>query len=165
MNLYIRDDSGKRAKYRPATKDEALAEIRAKAFAAIRDAVIQDPQTARDVMRELLADGMGPADRELFAVAFLDVRHRLIGFDTLFSGTLDSAPVYPREVVKAALTRNAAAVLFAHNHPSGDSEPSQADRVLTTRLRDALALVEVRVLDHLVVGADEVTSFAERGWI
>ncbi|MDN5940043.1 MAG: hypothetical protein L0H83_15465, partial [Salinisphaera sp.] len=82
-----------------------------------------------------------------------------------FRGTLDGAAVYPREVVKAALAHNAAAVIFAHNHPSGIAEPSRADRDLTTRLREALALVDVRTLDHLVIGHGEVVSFAERGWI
>ena len=101
-------------------------------------------------------------EQEVFAAMFLDNRHRLIAFDKLFYGTVDGASVHPREVVKAALKHNAAAVIFAHNHPSGVTEPSQADERITTRLKDALALVDVRVLDHLVVG-DDTVSFAERG--
>ena len=99
---------------------------------------------------------------EVFACLFLDNRNRVIAFDKLFRGTIDGASVYPREVVKAALKHNAAAVIFAHNHPSGVAEPSAADEQITKRLKDALALIDVRVLDHLVVGED-VISFAERG--
>ena len=99
---------------------------------------------------------------EVFACLFMDNRNRVIAFDKLFRGTIDGASVYPREVVKAALKHNAAAVIFAHNHPSGVAEPSAADEQITKRLKDALALIDVRVLDHLVVGED-VISFAERG--
>ena len=99
---------------------------------------------------------------EVFACLFLDNRNCVIAFDKLFRGTIDGASVYPREVVKAALKHNAAAVIFAHNHPSGVAEPSHADEQITKRLKDALALIDVRVLDHLVVGED-VISFAERG--
>ncbi|HCH1218850.1 DNA repair protein RadC [Vibrio parahaemolyticus] len=101
-------------------------------------------------------------EREVFAVMFLDNQHRLIAFEKLFFGTIDSASVYPREVLKAALRVNAAALIFAHNHPSGDATPSQADKQITQRLKEALALVDIRVLDHIVVG-DSAISFAERG--
>ena len=101
-------------------------------------------------------------EHEVFACMFLDNQHRVITFKQMFRGTIDGASVYPREVVKEALAHNAAAVIFAHNHPSGVAEPSQADQQITKRLKDALALVDVRVLDHLVVG-QEVVSFAERG--
>ena len=94
---------------------------------------------------------------------YLDTHHRLIELQTLFRGTLAQASVYPREVVKEALARNAAAVVLAHNHPSGVAEPSRADEFLTQTLKSALQLVDVRVLDHLVVGRGEVVSFAERG--
>ncbi|CSI70314.1 DNA repair protein RadC [Vibrio cholerae] len=94
----------------------------------------------------------------------MDNQHRLIEFKELFRGTVDAASVYPREVLKEALNVNAAAVIFAHNHPSGDPEPSQADRRITQRLKDALSLVDIRVLDHVVVGKSSV-SFAERGWL
>lgn len=100
---------------------------------------------------------------EVFACLFLDTRHRIIAFEELFQGTLDGASVHPREVVKRALSHNAAAVIFAHNHPSGVAEPSPADHALTRRLRDALGLVDVRVLDHFVVGDGYGVSFAERG--
>ena len=104
-------------------------------------------------------------EREMFSVAFLDSQHRLITFDILFKGSIDSAGVYPREVVKAALSCNASALIVAHNHPSGCSEPSQADRRLTERLQLALDLVEVRLLDHLVVTESDFISFAQRGWM
>jgi DNA repair protein RadC len=100
---------------------------------------------------------------EVFCCLFLDNRHRLIAFDELFRGTIDGASVHPREVVRQALYRNAAAVILAHNHPSGVAEPSQADELITHRLKDALALVDIRVLDHLIVGDNRCTSFAERG--
>jgi len=100
---------------------------------------------------------------EVFAVLFLDNRHRAIAFEELFRGTIDGAQVHPREVVRRCLAHNAAAVMFGHNHPSGVAEPSAADRAITRRLVDALALVEVRVLDHFIVGDGDPTSFAERG--
>lgn len=102
---------------------------------------------------------------EVFACLFLDNRHRVIAFEELFRGTIDGASVHPREVVRHCLAHNAAAVIFAHNHPSGVSEPSAADRAITLRLRDALALVDVRVLDHFVIGSGNPTSLASRGWI
>jgi DNA repair protein RadC len=100
---------------------------------------------------------------ELFCCLHLDNRHRLIAFDELFRGTIDGASVHPREVVRQALSRNAAAVILAHNHPSGIAEPSQADELITRRLRDALALVDIRVLDHCIVADNGCLSFAERG--
>ena len=102
---------------------------------------------------------------EQFAVLFLDTRHRLIHFERLFMGTIDSASVHPRVVVQKALEVNAGAVIFAHNHPSNDCEPSQADRDITQKLKQALALIDVRVLDHLVVSRTDWTSLAERGWL
>ncbi|MEA2078971.1 MAG: DNA repair protein RadC [Pseudomonadota bacterium] len=102
---------------------------------------------------------------EVFACLFLDTRHRVISYEELFRGTIDGASVHPREVVRRALQHNAAAVILAHNHPSGVAEPSDADRRITTRLKDALALIDIRVLDHVVIGDQLATSFAERGWI
>ena len=99
----------------------------------------------------------------MFAVLFLDSQHRLLAFEILFRGSLTHTSVHPREVVKRALALNAGAVVLAHNHPSGVAEPSRADELLTQNLRASLALVDVRVLDHLVVGAASVLSFAERG--
>jgi DNA repair protein RadC len=101
-------------------------------------------------------------EHEVFACIFLDSRNRVIAFEKLFRGTIDCASVYPREVVKACLSHNAAAVIFAHNHPSGATEPSQADIQITERLKNALQLIDITVLDHLIVGED-VVSFAERG--
>ncbi len=100
---------------------------------------------------------------EVFACLFLDNRHRVIEFEELFRGTLDAASVHPREIVRACIRHNAAAVIFAHNHPSGVAEPSEADRALTGELRQALGLVGVRVLDHFVIGSGRPFSFAERG--
>lgn len=102
-------------------------------------------------------------EREVFVCLFLDNRHRLISCEEMFQGTVDGASVHPREVVKRALQVNAAAVILAHNHPSGVAEPSQADELITHRLRDALALVDIRVLDHLIVAGSKTTSFAEKG--
>lgn len=120
---------------------------------------ISDPEITRQFVQIRLRG----YTREVFACLFLDNQHRLIKYEELFFGTIDGASVHPREVVKKALEFNAAAVIFAHNHPSGISEPSQADRRITERLCSALALVDIRVLDHLVVGDTEITSFAERG--
>lgn len=102
---------------------------------------------------------------EVFCVLYLDNRHRLIAMQELFRGTIDGASVHPREVVREAMARNAAAVLLAHNHPSGVAEPSQADELITRRLREALALIEVRVLDHFIVGCGQTVSLAERGLV
>ncbi len=104
-------------------------------------------------------------DHELFCALFLDNRHRVIRFQPLFRGTIDGASVHPRDVVKQALGLNAAAMILAHNHPSGVADPSQADHLITRRLRDALALVDIRVLDHLVVGDGTCFSFAEQGFL
>jgi DNA repair protein RadC len=125
-------------------------------------ALLDAPGTVGDWLRLHL----GQEAREIFVALWLDARHRLIASEDLFRGTLTQTSVYPREVVKAALARNAAAVIFAHNHPSGACEPSEADRQLTRQLRDALALVEVRLLDHFIVtGAQPPVSLAERGLI
>ena len=102
---------------------------------------------------------------EVFACVYLDNRHRVIQYEELFRGTINGASVHPREVVKSALRHNAAALILAHNHPSGIAEPSSADELLTQRLRDALALVDVRVLDHIIIGDGKPVSFAERGLI
>lgn len=121
---------------------------------------ITDPSQAGDFFRMRLAG----LDHEQFHVLFLDTRHRIIAIEALARGTVDGAEVHPREVVKAALTHNAAAVILAHNHPSGNPEPSAADRAITARLKQALALVDIRVLDHIVVG-ETCVSLAARGWV
>ena len=122
--------------------------------------VLKDPGDVRRMLQARLRD----REHETFAALCLDNQHRVIAFDELSQGTIDGASVYPREVIKAALKHGAAAVIFAHNHPSGVAEPSAADRTLTERLKAALAQVDIRVLDHFVVG-EQVVSFAERGWI
>lgn len=126
-----------------------------------RGTALESPQHTR----EFLAMSLRDYPYEVFACLFLDNRHRVIEFEELFRGTINGASVHAREVVKKVLSHNAAAVIFAHNHPSGVAEPSNADRLITRQLSDALALVEVKVLDHLVVGDGEIVSLAERGWI
>lgn len=126
-----------------------------------RGETISSPKESTDYLVSQLAS----LEHEVFSVLFLDNRHRIISFDQMFTGTIDGASVHPREVVKRALQHNAAAVILTHNHPSGIPEPSRADISLTRRLVDALALVDVRVLDHIVVGGVETVSFAERGLI
>jgi DNA repair protein RadC len=122
---------------------------------------LASPEVVRDYLRVLLGD----RPHEVFAVVFLDTRHRVLDAIEMFRGTLTQTSVYPREVVIEALARNAAAVILAHNHPSGSAEPSTADEALTRTLKSALALVDVRVLDHFVVTRSAVVSFAERGLI
>ncbi len=121
--------------------------------------VFDSPAAVRDYLKLQLGD----LPHEVFAVLFLDAQHRLIAFEPMFRGTLTQTSVYPREVLKRALGLNAAAVLLAHNHPSGVAEPSRADEYLTQTLKSALALIDVRVLDHFVIGRGETVSFAERG--
>lgn len=123
--------------------------------------LLGSPRAARDYLIARLRD----LPHEVFCCLFLDSRHRLTSCEELFRGTIDGASVHPREVVKQALSRNATAVILAHNHPSGIAEPSQADEIITTRLRDALALVEIRLLDHLIIGDGQCTSLAEKGLI
>ena len=141
---------------RAAIVEQALELLAAEVQAA--DA-LSSPAAVKDYLRLKL----GKRPHEVFAVVFLDMQHRVIAIEELFRGTLSQTSVYPREVVKEALARNAAAVVLVHNHPSGSAEPSRADEYLTHTLRQALALVDVRVLDHLVVTRTSVLSFAERG--
>ena len=126
-----------------------------------RDDVLTSPQATRRYLQAQLRD----RPQEVFALLLLDNQHRVVKFLELFVGTLDAASVYPREVVRSALKHHAAAVILCHNHPSGVAEPSRADRALTARLSAALGLIDVRVLDHLVIGDGETVSFAERGWL
>ncbi len=123
--------------------------------------VLANPKATRDYLTAQLR----AYPHEVFACLFLNNRHHIISFDKMFNGTIDGASVYPREIVKRALSHNAAAVIFAHNHPSGIAEPSHADQVLTHRLKTALELVDIRVLDHFIIGDNEAVSFAERGLI
>lgn len=116
-------------------------------------------------VKEYLRTKLAGFEHEVFAILFLDARHRLIEYVEMFRGTIDGAEVHPREVVKEALQHNAAAVIFSHNHPSGNPEPSAANWALTQRLKKALALIEVCTLDHIIVAGDQTMAFAERGWL
>ena len=122
-----------------------------------------DAMTSPETVRDYLRLHLGPREQEVFCGVFLDNQHRVLAVEDLFHGTLNQASVYPREVVKRALAHNAAALILAHNHPSGVAEPSRADENLTGELKKALALVDIRVLDHFVVTRDRVLSFAEQG--
>jgi DNA repair protein RadC len=126
-----------------------------------RDVMLGSTQDTKEYLQAQLRD----RKNEVFCVLFLDNRHRVLTFEELFQGTLNGTAVYPREIIKRALKHNAAAVILVHNHPSGVAEPSRADELLTTRLKEALTLVDIRLLDHLVVGDGEMVSFSERGLI
>jgi DNA repair protein RadC len=154
--LYIRDQSG----FREAHTSDVLD--RAKALLAQRYRAGAPVLTSPERTREFLRVHLGAYERETFGVLHLDSRHRLIAAQDLFCGTIDRASVHPREVVKAVLAHNAAAVVLYHNHPSGLAEASAADELITRRLKDALALIDVRVLDHLIV-AESIFSMAECG--
>lgn len=146
----------------PATADQIVeSAIHILGDQLKRNTTLDSPRLAREYLQLKLA----PLEHEVFVMLFLDTKHHLLAYEEIFRGTIDACTVHPREVLKIALVRNAAAVILAHNHPSGIAEPSQSDRRLTDRLREALALVDIRVVDHLVVGADTAVSFAERGWI
>ena len=123
--------------------------------------LIRSPADTEDYLKARL----GHLGHELFCCMYLDNRHRVLRFDEMFRGTIDGTSVYPREVVKEALAVNAAAVILAHNHPSGVAEPSQADERITRRLRAALELVDIRLLDHLIIGAGRAISLASRGML
>jgi len=154
--LYVREECG----YRQASPDDVLACAQSLISQRFRmgSPVLASPMRTREFLRLRL----GAREHEVFCMLALDNRHRLIEFIELFRGTVDGASVHPREVVKEALRLNAAAVILVHNHPSGVAAPSQADELITHRLKEALALVDVRVLDHLVVG-ESIQSFAEAG--
>ncbi|QOJ31421.1 MAG: DNA repair protein RadC [Gammaproteobacteria bacterium] len=141
--------------------DEVLIDAALKVLAEqlVRGDLFESPT----VTRRYLALRFSSLEHEVFCCLFLDNRHRLIACDELFRGTIDGASVHPREVVKRALAHNAAAVILTHNHPSGVAEPSQADELITLRLKDALGVVDIRVLDHLIVAGAKVVSLAERG--
>ncbi|ACA88811.1 RadC family protein [Shewanella woodyi] len=126
-----------------------------------RGKILSDPDLTRDYLMRQLRDRA----YEVFAILLLDSQHRVIQFVELFRGTIDSASVYPRDVVSLVLEKKAAAVIVCHNHPSGVAEPSHADRRITERLKCALSTIDVSLLDHMVVGDREIVSFAERGWI
>jgi DNA repair protein RadC len=146
--------------FRAATLDEIMAGARRALSNRVRKgAALTSPQLTRDFLTIKLA----ALEHEVFALILLDGRHRVIEYVELFRGTIDGASVHPREVVKLALEKNAAAVVLAHPHPSGVAEPSHTDELITRRLKDALALVDVRVLDHLIIAGGTAVSFAELG--
>jgi DNA repair protein RadC len=158
-SLLVRDAQGR---YLPASADQILD--------AAHQVIDQKLQrgisfTSPAIVKEFLCAKLACFKHEVFACLFLDSQHCLIDYTEMFRGTTDGASVYPREVVKKALRLNAAAVIFSRNHPSGHSEPSRADEAITKRLTEALALVDVRTLDHVIVAGSDTTSFAERGLI
>ena len=151
-----------RGRYRPASADQILE--------AARQVVGQNMQRGAtfpgpEQVKAYLATKLAGLDHEVFAVLLLDSRHGLIDYVEMFHGTINQAAVYPREVVRLAMQTNAVAMIISHNHPGGTPEPSQEDKVLTRRLKDALALVDVHVLDHIIVAGGSTTSFAECGLI
>jgi DNA repair protein RadC len=157
--LLVRDVDGQ---YRPASSEEVLQQARRVLSHRVRrGATMSSPEAVKDYLRVQL----GVLEHEVFCVIFLDAQHRIVALKEMFRGTVTQTSVYPREVVKESLAVNAAAVILAHNHPSGVAQPSRADEFLTQSLRQALALVDVRVLDHLVVAGADVTSFAELGLV
>jgi len=154
----------RRVKGLGAAKAAQLAAVLELARRALREdlragSALTTPGAVRDYLRLAL----GGRAHEVFVCIFMDAQHRVISAQELFRGTLTQTSVYPREVVKSALAANAAAVIFAHNHPSGVAQPSQADELLTRQLREALALVDVKVLDHFIIAGNQALSFAERG--
>jgi DNA repair protein RadC len=157
QKLHVKQANGR---YRVATSNEIreAASEYVRASQLQRGTKIGSPGDTHAFLREAI----GALDSELFGAILLDNRHRVISFETLFRGTIDGCSVYPREVVKRVLDKNAAAVILAHNHPSGVAEPSQADERITARIKSALELIDVRLLDHIVVG-ETCTSLASRG--
>ncbi len=152
----IRDTNGI---YRSVSRDTLIESARQCILDRFKSGFkISSPACAEEYVQTMLSD----SEHEIFAVLFLDNRHQVIDYQEMFRGTVDGTSVYPREVVKEALARNAAAVLLVHNHPSGIAEPSSADQAITRRLKSALDLVDIRVIDHLIVG-QTVTSMASRG--
>lgn len=157
--LYIR---GEQRRYRVANADEIIEAARGVAGQRMqRGASFANPAESG----RFFVDKLAGLEREVFAAAFLDTRHRLIEYLEMFQGTIDGAEVHPREVVRQALRCNAAAVIVSHNHPSGIADPSAADRAVTARLKQALALVDVRLLDHIIVAGSTSLAMADRGWV
>jgi DNA repair protein RadC len=158
MKFFIADPSGS---FQQATERQLLDGARKVVQRRMsRGVPLASPSVARRRLTLMLA-----REHEVFCVAYLDTRHRLIAFEELFRGTIDGAAVYPREVVKQALHHNAAAVILAHNHPSGDAEPSRADELITQRLREGLGLIDIRPIDRFIVAGNAIVSLAERGLI
>lgn len=145
---------------RPATPDEVIAAAREHISRRVRrGTTLSSPRATRD----FLSLKLGTLDHEVFAIIFLDRRNRVISYQEMFRGTIDGASVHPREVVKEALRQNAASLILAHPHPSGVAEPSQTDELITNRLKEALSLVDIRILDHIIVAGGDTRSMAEMG--
>ncbi|EKN4096110.1 DNA repair protein RadC [Yersinia enterocolitica] len=142
---------------------QAIAELAGRCFSShlMQESVLQNPEITQKFLQNILSH----REREIFLVMFLDNQHRVIRHEEMFTDTISSVEIHPREIVREALKVNAAALILAHNHPSGKAEPSQADRLMTTQVIKACSLLDIRVLDHLVVGRGECVSFAERGWL
>ena len=160
QSRFIETDNDKYMLSEPVTKNEMyymMLDLIEEDY--LREGQLTSPNSTRKYLQLKLAK----YQQEVFCIVFMDNQHQVIAFEELFFGTIDGASVYPREVVKSCLHHNAAAVIFCHNHPSGVSDPSSADINITKRLKDALELVDIRVLDHLIIGASSVVSFAERG--
>jgi DNA repair protein RadC len=157
QTLLVRESDGQ---YRPAQAEEVLSQARSVLAERVRPgALMSSSQAVKDYLRVELCE----LDHEVFCVLFLDAHNRVITLQTMFRGTVMQTAVYPREVAREALMQNAAAVILAHNHPSGCADPSRADTMLTTTLKNALALVDVKVLDHVIVAGGDTCSFAEQG--
>ncbi len=158
---FVLDITGEYIAQRPLAENDIIHQaqmIVSERFERRSDA-LSNPEDVRTFLKLHLS----PLEHEVFACLFLDSKHRVLSFSRLFRGTIDGCSVHCREVVKESLEANAAAVIFCHNHPSGTAQPSTHDKTITQRLKDALALVDIRVLDHFIVAGDEVVSFAERG--
>jgi len=158
--ILVADKDGKYCVTEPVSIDQLyciVADLLEKEF--YRSDVLSSP----DITKQFLLTKLAKREHEVFCCIFLDTRLQVIAFEEMFRGTINGASVHPREVVKRCLQHNASAVIFAHNHPSGLPEPSKADEAITTRLINALQLVEIRLLDHLVIGGSQTVSFAERG--
>lgn len=160
--MHARDEQGRYVIHQPITCEEIITLARSILEDRMqRGETLSSPSASIDYLKMHFADRVA----EAFAVIFLDNAHRVIEIEEMFHGTIDGCSVHPREIVRSAIHHNAAAVILAHNHPSGVPEPSTADRALTRRLVDALVLIDVRVLDHIVIGGGKHCSFAERGFL
>lgn len=162
LPYFVADTGGKYRARRALTEEQII-----KAAALLLNQRIErgEAMSNPEIVKPYLKTRLYGLEHEVFACLFLDNQHRVIEYEELFRGTIDSTSVFPREVVKRCLALNAAAIIFAHNHPSGIANPSEADRRITDKLTEALSLIDVRVLDHFIIGDGEPFSFALRGWI
>lgn len=165
--MYMKNEDAPTYTPRNLTDTISEGEVLAKALEIIENRLRKpgEAMSSPQIVKDFLTIKLAELDHEVFFTLWLDGQHRVIQFGSMFRGTLSQTSVYPREVVKEALRLNAGAVIFAHNHPSGMPEPSRADEMLTKTLQEALALVDVKVLDHVIVGGTTTVSFAERGLI